>query len=103
MIRKDFLERLIEQLAAMVRRAFALSEAGDVDGALGLFDEIYRSFGLSRDALARLDAGTVRAMVGDRATALAVVLTAEADVLAKAGRAAEGDERRRFAVALTEP
>lgn len=39
MIRKDFLERLIEQLAAMVRRAFALSDAGDVDGALALFDE----------------------------------------------------------------
>lgn len=102
MIRKDFLERLIEQLAAMVRRAFALSDAGDVEGGLALFDEIFRSFGLSRDALDRLDATTLRTMVGDRATALAVVLAAEADLLEKAGRRADAEGRRRLAVALTE-
>lgn len=89
MIRKDWLERLIEQLAAVVRKAFGLAQQGDVDGALRLFEDLYRSLGVGRETLETVDPATLQTMLGDRAEPVALILTAEADVLAAAGREAE--------------
>ena len=100
MLRKDWMERLIEQLAETVRRAFGLAQAGDTTAALALFDDLYRSLGVGRDALDRLDPTTLRTMLGERTRTMALVLTAEADVLAAAGRQDEAKRRRTLAAQL---
>ncbi len=92
---------MIEQLATALARIAGLVVEGKHEEAAREVDGCYRSLGVTRDMIARLDPATLAAMFGPgRADAVARVLDAEAGVLRAQGRNADADSKSRDAEAL---
>ncbi len=89
MQRRDYIERLIERVAAALARIAELAGAGDTDGAERELDATWSVVGLRRADVARLDDVTLVALVGPKRPLAAKLLAAEA-VIARA----RGDEGR---------
>ncbi|MFO0594128.1 MAG: hypothetical protein U0228_02455 [Myxococcaceae bacterium] len=104
MIREDFIERLVRQLAELLARVLKLARAGQTDEArLAVREAAGALFGIELDALLKLDAATAAQLLGDwrKTLALAEVLHALSEVEAQAGDAALSRDRLAHALALT--
>jgi hypothetical protein len=93
MFQRDYLLRLIEQIMAFIARAIGLAREGRQAEAEREIERGYASLGLSRSMVDRLDATTLRALAGDRLTALVRLLEADVE-LAQIGGDREAAERR---------
>jgi hypothetical protein len=89
-IRQDYIERLIEQLATLGARILGLADAGKHEAARQELDSCYRSLGVTREMIDRLDIATLVAMLGaSKAAAVATVIEAEAGLARSQGREAD--------------
>lgn len=100
MIKRDYIEQMIQQLADMAERAFGLAKAQQHDEARREVDAGYETVGLSALIIDRLDAASVRAMAGDKVPVLLNLLETDAAVAELAGDAARARRRRALATAL---
>ncbi|MBX3218426.1 MAG: hypothetical protein KF850_40850 [Labilithrix sp.] len=102
MLRRDYLERMIQQLADTLARAVGLAKEGKHEEAARDVDSLYdRNVGLPRRMLERLDLGSVRSMLGgEKLAALVLLLEAEAELRRLRGDEAGAAERERRALAL---
>ena len=101
--RKDYLERVIEQVAQAIARILKLSVAGEQRQIETALEETSLAlFGVEYRILTTFDAPSVVSMLGDahRVEALVKLLRAEADAAGRAGDAARQDERNARAEAL---
>lgn len=89
MIREDFLERMIRQIAETIAAAMGLAREGKVEEAIESIEAAYRTYlGMPKDMVDRLDAATVVATFGaQKAIVIAALLDGEAKLDAE--RAAE--------------
>jgi hypothetical protein len=98
---RDYIERLIEQVAAAVARVAGFVAEGRVDEADEALDDVWSSvIGLRRGDAGRLDGGTLRALLGAKASVAARLLEAEATVEDARGRSARAEDLRQRAAAL---
>ncbi|WP_433933531.1 hypothetical protein AB3662_04175 [Sorangium cellulosum] len=100
---RDFILRMIEQLAEAVGRIAGLRRAGQLDEA----DLLVRAtadglFGPMRDMLDRLDAAGAATLLGDheKIGAYAALCAEQAEILELRGRAAQASAERRRALEL---
>ena len=81
MQRQDYIERLIQEVARTIAAALGIARAGDAQRAREELRAAWRSFvGLRREDLARLDAATVRALLGEKREVAVRLLEAEAEL-----------------------
>ena len=95
MLKRDYLERMIEQLGDALARASARAKAGEKAEAERDLDGLYdRTLGMPRRMLGQLDLGSVRALLGgEKLAALVLLLEAEAEL-----RRLDGDESKAAAL-----
>src|SRR5215470_1153956 len=87
MVQRDYILRLIEQFVAMVARIVGLSREGKVEQARRELDEAYHSLGVPRSMVASLDSASIKLLVGEeKARALAVLFSAEAELARAEGK-----------------
>lgn len=102
MLRRDYLERMIQQLGDALARAVGLAKAGKHDEASREIDALYdRHIGMPRRMLERLELVSVRSMLAtDKLAALVLLLESEAELRRTKGDApgAEACERRALAL-----
>jgi hypothetical protein len=99
--KQDYLERLIAQFAEAIGRALGIAKSGQTSEAQAELDALWtRSLGLRRSDVDRLDLSTLRALLGGKHKAAAMLLDAEADVRESAGDAATASRIRALAGAL---
>jgi hypothetical protein len=100
-IRQDYIERMIEQLAAAIARIMGLAGEGNHEEAARELEGCYRSLGVTRSMLERLDATTLGAMLGSgKADAVARLLDAEAALARSQGREGDAHAKSRDAAEL---
>jgi hypothetical protein len=102
---KDYILRMIEQLAAELARIMSLQAAGKLDEALQAVRETADGiFGPLRRTLDEVDSATAARLIGDagKIAAYAALLAAQADILDQKGEArrARADRRRALEVYL---
>ena len=98
MIRQDYFERLIEQLAGAIARVLGLVAESKYEDAAREIDGCYRALGVTPVMLGRLAPATLVAMLGaEKAEAVAKVLDAEAGILRAQGRDVEAYAKNRDA------
>jgi hypothetical protein len=101
MQRRDYLEQLIERIAAAVARVVGLAREGRHEEAERALDEAWTTaLGFRRADVQRLDPGTLRAMLGARASPAAELVRAEAEVAEARGDAAAAASLRALAARL---
>ncbi|MBX3229174.1 MAG: hypothetical protein KIT84_18870 [Labilithrix sp.] len=100
MIKRDYLEALIEQLTAAVERALGHVGSKRPDDARREIDAAYQQVGLSALVVDRLDAASVRMMAGDKVEALVHLLEADARVSSLLGDEARARRRAALCAAL---
>lgn len=100
MIKRDYLERLIEELAAVAARALGLAREGQKDHARREIDGAYAEVGVPALVLDRLDPASIRLMSGEKVGALVKLLEADAEVSELVGDPARARRRRALAAAL---
>jgi hypothetical protein len=100
MIKRDYLDRLIEEITAVAARALGLAKAQRHDEARREIDAAYPQAGVPALVLDRLDPASIRSMVGERTAALVQLLEADADLAALRGDEARASRRRALAAAL---
>jgi hypothetical protein len=88
MQQRDYIERMIAQIAAAIAAILGAAAAGRFEEAERGLDEAWAALGVRRGDARRLDDGTVRAMLGGKAELGARLLEAEAEV--EEGRGAGG-------------
>lgn len=96
MIKRDYLERLIEELAALTQRVLG-GESKDPRREL---DDFYPQVGVPALVLDRLDAASIRMMSGDKLEALIELLEVDAQLSETLGDEARARRRRALAKAL---
>lgn len=99
-LRRDFIQRMIEQLAAVLAATLNLRRAGAHEEATRQLEEAARALvGLDLRMLEGLDPGAVAGLVGEaeRLVVLARLCHERAEVARDAGSGAEGAWRRRAA------
>jgi hypothetical protein len=102
-IRKDYLERLIEQFVAALARILKANQEQRPEEAWRLIrDTALSTLGMDYDALLLGDARATARLLGDpeRVRMLARLVTQEAEALALRGDAATAAARREYADAL---
>ncbi|MGK3997003.1 hypothetical protein [Sorangium sp. So ce1024] len=100
---RDYLLRMIEQLAEAIGRIAGLRRAGQLDEAELLVRTTADGlFGPMRDMLDRLDAGGASTLLGDheKIGAYAALCAEQAEILELRGRAAQAQAERRRALEL---
>jgi|HubBroStandDraft_1064217.scaffolds.fasta_scaffold576667_2 hypothetical protein len=98
MQRQDYIERLIQQVAAAIARALGAAEAGRPEEAQHELDAAWSgALGFRRGDVERLDEGTLRMMLGGKLQVAATLLNAEADLRQGRGDAAGADRLRSLA------
>lgn len=101
MVQRDYILRLIEQFVAMVARIVGLSREGKVEEARRELDEAYHTLGVPRSMVASLDATSIKLLVSEeKARALAVLFSAEAELARAEGRDREATAWRARASGL---
>lgn len=101
MIKRDYLERLIEELASVAARALGFAKAGETNKARNELDDFYPQVGVPALVLDRLDPTTIRMMSGDKVGALVKLLEADAELSDLLGDDTRARKRRALAKALT--
>ena len=102
-IKKDYVERMIEQLAAAIARLLKLRDAGNHGEALAVVrTACEEAFGLEYEMLVGVDAASAASLLGTPAKVrrFAELVRAEAEVLEAAGERGLAVRRRTFAAAL---
>ncbi len=101
MIREDYVERMIKELASAVARIMGLVSDGERTAATRELDACYRALGVDRNMITRLDTNTLARMLGAaKSEALAGVLEAEASLSMSDGREGDAASKKRDAAAL---
>ena len=104
MQQRDYLQRLIEQLAAAIARSLGAAKDGHADEALRMLDDAWRAnVGMRRSDAARLDGATLQLMLGDKTPLVARLFEAQALIEDGRGDAVEAALARRRAMALGGP
>lgn len=89
MYKRDYIERMIEQLAAAIAQILGLAARGETEEAEQALERAWSSsLGLRRADILRLDEGTLRAMLGDKAELAIKLIEAQATVEDARGRSA---------------
>lgn len=96
MQQRDYIERLIQQVAAAVARILDYASGERIEDAERELDQVWSSLGVRRADLPRLDDVTLVVLLGAKAPLGAELLRAEAAIERARGNAAraEGLERR---------
>ncbi|HEY6461943.1 MAG TPA: hypothetical protein VIY73_17375 [Polyangiaceae bacterium] len=98
---RDYIQRLMEQVAAAVSRVADHVATGKLDEADEVLDATWTAaVGLRRADVGRLDAGTMRVLLGLKKVVAAQLLVAEATVEDARGRHARAESLRRTAAEL---
>ena|SRR5579859_8106649 len=88
MLRQDYVERMIQQVAAAIGRALGASQSGHPEQALRELEATWSSLlGFRRGDVERIDEATLRALLEGKLEPAAALLDAEADI-----RQAQGDD-----------
>ncbi|MBK6697952.1 MAG: hypothetical protein IPG50_38050 [Myxococcales bacterium] len=104
MQQRDYLQRLIEQVAATVARALGAAKDGQAEEALRILDEAWlANIGMRRSDAVRLDGATLQLMLGDKTPLAARLFEAQALIEDGRGDAVEAALARRRAMALGGP
>jgi hypothetical protein len=77
---RDYIERLIERIAAAIAAILGAAAAGRFEDAERDLDGAWSALGLRRSDVLRLDDGTVRALLGAKTELAARLLDAQASV-----------------------
>ncbi|MGD0675027.1 MAG: hypothetical protein ABSC94_06375 [Polyangiaceae bacterium] len=86
MQRQDYLERMLEQVAAAIARAAGFSQAGRSEEAQRELDGVWSSaLGLRRGDVERFDEPMLRVLLGPKIGPAAALLDAQADLLQMQG------------------
>ncbi len=101
MIKRDYLERLIEELTAVAARALGLAKAEKPTEARRELDGAYQQVGVPVLVLDRLDPASIRMMTGDKVEGLVKLLEADAELSDLLGDAPRARRRRSLAQAMT--
>jgi hypothetical protein len=100
---RDYIERMLQQIAELVARLFTLVAGGRFDDAERELDAIWASaLGFRRADAERLDDATLRALLGGKATAAARLFEAESKLEEARGNAAAAERLRQRAARLTD-
>jgi hypothetical protein len=102
-IKKDYVERMIQQLAEALARLLKLRGTGDQGEALALVrSACLEAFGLEYEMLVGVDARSAASLLGTplKVQKLAELVRAEAEVLEELGEHGLAVRRRTFAAAL---
>jgi hypothetical protein len=100
-LKQDYIERMIAQIAEAIGRVLGLARSGRSEEAQREIDAAWAGvIGLRRADLERLDDATLRALVGAKAEAAAALLDAEATVREAASDAAAATRLRTLAAGL---
>jgi hypothetical protein len=102
MYRRDYIQRLIEQLAEAIARAAGAGRQGRPDEGLVLLNRALQdTSGLDPESLLRLDARSLLAILGPEKTALvADAFVARAELLRLDGKTGEAERVERRALDL---
>ena len=100
MFQRDWLLRLVEQIAEMTAKALTLANEGRHEEANRELDRAYRDLSLPRDLVSLLDARSITMMVGEKRAALIQLLEAEIEVMRLAGNEAAAKQRERLVAQL---
>jgi tetratricopeptide (TPR) repeat protein len=103
MIERDYIMRMIAQLAAVLARILGAKNAQDYTQALQLVQDAYGEiFGLQRELVEQMDAATLALLLGEgeKIKGLASLLREEGDVLLLQGQPTKGYEKYEKALAL---
>jgi hypothetical protein len=88
MQQQDYIERMIAQITAAIGRILGLAESAKPDDAERDLASTWSSvMGLRRSDLERLDTATMRALLGEKRIAAAMLLEAEANLKRSQGHA----------------
>jgi hypothetical protein len=102
MQQSDYIERLIRQVAQAIAAALGLAHAGDPQRALEDLDATWSSaIGLRRADLERLDAKSLRAILGPKCEAAVRLLEAAATLQETRGDIVARDATRRLLATLS--
>lgn len=101
MLKKDYIEQMIEQLAGALARIAGLTRETKYEQAEQELDATWSSIGLRRTDASRLDDGTVRALLGAKLPLAVKLLEAEATLEEARGNATLAEGLRRRAVKLS--
>jgi hypothetical protein len=102
-IRKDYIERMIEQLVEAIARLLQLGQAGQHGEALAVVrTTCLEVFGLEYEVLVGVDPTSAAGILGSslKTRRFAELVRAEAEVLDAAGETSLASRRRDFAAAL---
>jgi hypothetical protein len=97
---RDYIERLIQQIAEFVARIVGAARNGDEQQAEEALDAAWRALGLRRRDAKRVDDATLRALLGGKAQLGAELFDAEAALEDARSNAELSDELRSRAKAL---
>jgi len=98
MQRQDYIERMIQQVAAAIARALGMAQRGRSDEARHELDAAWSgALGLRRGDVERFDDATLRMLLAGRIEPAAALLDAEAEVRRAAGDAAAAERLRAVA------
>jgi hypothetical protein len=100
MQQRDYIERLIQQIAAFIARIVGAAKAGDPQQAEEGLDAAWQALGLRRVDAQRLDDTTLRMLLGAKSALAADLLEAQATVEETRGDAAAADDLRNRARSL---
>ncbi|MCL2448599.1 MAG: hypothetical protein FWD17_06615 [Polyangiaceae bacterium] len=100
MQQQDYIERMIAQIAAAVARILGLAKATPEEAERELASTWSGVIGLRRADIDRLDASTVRALLGPKRVAAAMLLDAEADVRRSQGQIDDAERLAALAAKL---
>jgi hypothetical protein len=100
MQQRDYIERLIQQIAAFVARILGFANEGRIRQAEDELDAAWTALGLRRADAMLLDDATLRMLLGAKAAVAADLFDAQAALDEVRGATASAEELRRRAVAL---
>jgi hypothetical protein len=101
MQKRDYFERMIEQVAAAVAKAMGLASERRLEEAEAELDEAWSAGpSFSRDDAARLDDATLRMLLGPKVRLVASLFEAEATLADARGDAARATHLRTRAASL---
>jgi hypothetical protein len=101
MQRQDYIERMIQQVAAAIGRALGASQSGQPDEALRELDATWSSvLGVRRADVERVDDATLRVLLHGKLEPAVALLDAEAEVRQVQGDDASADRTRGLALRL---
>ena len=97
---RDYIERLIQQMAAFIARIVGAAQKGDAQEAEEALEAAWGALGLRRRDALRLDDATVRMLLGAKTALAADLFEAQASLEETRGASALADELRTRAAAL---